>query len=98
MQLHPSPLEARDMTRHGNDLIVEASTIGFRKLEQLYDDACDVGVVLRSPRTGAVVRWYLTEEVKDGEGDVLEWKFKPCSESVYTNPSVRDCILRIAND
>jgi hypothetical protein len=98
MKLHPTPLEAHGMTRHGNDLLVEASTIGFRRFERLYDDACDEGVVLRSPRTGAEVRWYLTETVKDGEDDVLEWKLKPCSESVYTNPSVRDCTLRILND
>ncbi len=60
MQLHPATLGCNGMVRYGNDLMVEASSIGFRKCERLYDDACDEGVVLRSPRTGNEVRWYHT--------------------------------------
>jgi len=98
MQLHPIPLSCNGMTRHGNDLLVEASDIGFRRLERLYDDACDEGVVLLSPRTGNEVRWYLTQTVTDGEGDVLEWVFKPCPESVSKNADLRALTLRILND
>lgn len=98
MQLHPTPLNCNGMTRHGNDLMVEASDVGFMRCERLYDDACDEGVVLHSPRTGNEVRWYITETVKDRDNNVVEWKFKPCSESVAKLPNLCGLTLRIIND
>ncbi len=98
MQLHPTPLSCNGMTRHGNDLLVEASTIGFQRCERLYDDACDEGVVLVSPRTANLVRWFHTDTVRDADQDVVEWVFKPCSESVAKTPNVADLTLRIIND
>lgn len=98
MQLHPTPLSCNGMTRHGDDLMVEASDIGFRGCERLYDDACDEGVVLLSSKTGNTVRWYHTETVKDRDQDVVEWMFAPCSESVAKNGDLRGLRLRIIND
>jgi hypothetical protein len=98
MQLHPKPLNCNGMTCHGNDLLVEASTVGFERFERLYDDACDEGVVMRSPRTGNDTRWYHTDTVRDADQDVVEWVFKPCSESVAKIPSIAFLTLRIIND
>ncbi len=98
MQLHPIPLNCNGMIRHGNDLLMEASSIGFQQCERLYDDAADEGIVLRSPRTGGETRWYHTETVKDRDDDVTEWVFKPCSESVSQVPGLAGLTLRILND
>lgn len=58
MQIQLNPLSCNGMTRNGNDLIVEASDIGYHGCQPLYDDACDVGVALLSPKTGNIVRRY----------------------------------------
>lgn len=41
---------------------------------RVYDDACDVGFMVRSP-TGARKLFTLVSEKKDAEGDVLYWEF-----------------------
>jgi hypothetical protein len=43
--------------------------------KQIYDDACDVGIAIRSARTGAVVKFYHAETFKDREGDVTHWEY-----------------------
>ena len=73
------------------ELVTEASTLGLRpghQWERLYDDACDVGIVLRSHKTGVEIRWYLQDTERDAEGDVTCWKFRPCSESARKNPDI----------
>lgn len=59
--------------------MAEASTIQYRGAERLYDDACDVGIAVRSHRTGRVVHFYLREtDVRDD--DTLGWHFEICPE------------------
>jgi hypothetical protein len=79
-------------------LITEASDIGLRGFEQLYDDACDVGIALVNPRSGNVTRWHLVETVKDREHEVLGWMLKPTPETVRKQPELADYQLNIAND
>lgn len=42
---------------------------------RLFDDACDVGLRLKSPRTGAVKNFILVKEEKDKEGDTICWLY-----------------------
>lgn len=65
-----------------------ASEVPIR-LQQLYSDACDVGIVLVSHVTGKEIKFYLVEEKHDREGDLLYWKFK--------NDQV-NCTVTVFND
>lgn len=53
----------------------EASTVGFTGSCMLFDDACDVGIHLKSHRTGKIEPFYLSKTVKDSEGDIQAWEF-----------------------
>ncbi len=82
-------------------LQVEASDLGLRPghaWEQLYDDACDVGIAIQSHRTNEVSRWYLTNTVRDSEGDIVKWVFAPCSETTRQLPTLKGYTLHIIND
>jgi hypothetical protein len=78
-------------------LVCEASDIGFRGMERLYDDACDVGFALRNPRNGNVTRWALLETIRD-PGEVLGWMMIPTPESIRKQPELKEYQLNIVND
>ena len=44
---------------------------------QLYDDACDCGMVIKSNKTGKEVTFYLSETVYDSENCITHWTFLP---------------------
>src|SRR6185436_6321418 len=48
-------------------------------LRRIYNDACDVGIAIKSPKTGAMKRFYLERE-ETREGDILAWHFKPVDQ------------------
>lgn len=80
-------------------LVCEASDIGLRGMERLYDDACDVGIALRNPRTGNVTRWFLKEEVRDPrEGELLGWMMLPTTETIRKQPELAAYQWNIVND
>lgn len=80
-------------------LIVEASDLQLRSLERLYDDAADVGLALRNPRTGNVTRWALLTEVRDPrENELLGWMLAPTPETLRKQPELKDYQLNIIND
>ena len=80
-------------------LVCEASDIGLRRFEPLYDDACDVGIALVNPRSGNVTRWHLAETMTDpAEGEVLGWLLKPTTETVRKQPELAGYEFRIIND
>lgn len=60
-------------------------------LGQMYNDACDEGIVIRSHHTAKEERFYL-ERTETREGDLLAWYFKP------ENPSCRVQSVVIFND
>lgn len=45
-------------------------------LRPLYNDACDVGMAIRSHYSGRVVRFVLVKE-ETRDGDILAWHFVP---------------------
>jgi hypothetical protein len=86
----------------GKRMLCEASDLMLRPghvWEQIYDDACDVGIALRNPRSGNVTRWYQCEgETVLDDGDVILWVFRPTSETIYRNPGLEGYVLHIIND
>lgn len=70
----------------------EASEIGWRPgqlpVVQLYDDAADVGIWLRSSRTGVNQPFYLEQTEKDREGGVVAWHFSPCDDKLVATVTV----------
>jgi len=84
----------------GKKLVAEASDfndVGFRTMP-LYDDAVDVGIALRNPKTGNVTRWYLSNTDRDADYDVRCWEFKPTPESVRAYPRLVGWKVIIYND
>lgn len=102
-QLALTPFTTQGLSRmpRAGVLLGEASTLGIRpghQWERLYDDAVDVGLALRSHRTGVVTRWSLLETVTDSRGEVLGWMFRPTTEAVRANPELARYQLNLAND
>lgn len=81
-------------------LVCEVSGLqGFSGFKPLYDDAADVGLALRNPRTGNVTRWHLADEIRcPREGELLGWYLKPCPESVRHNPVLEGYCIALIND
>lgn len=67
-------------------LSAEASDFGSyqeirrRWIQRLYDDACDVGIVIKSHFTEKEERFVLEREDRDDEGDLQCWHFVPVSK------------------
>lgn len=80
----------------------EASTLfeGRRAFNwtRLYPDACDVGVILLSHKTGKEVRYYLNDVHTDADNDVQYWELLPCTEDVRKHPGVEGTKILIWND
>lgn len=57
-------------------------------LQPMYDDACDVGIVLVSHKTGKEVRMVLEQVEMDGDNDVQWWKLVPTAEARQRNPEL----------
>ncbi len=80
-------------------LVAEASDLRYRGWHQIYDDACDVGISIKSSRTGQIVTYYLNEEEMDHSGeDVAGWRFKPIAEDVRRVPACANTSVLIIND
>ena len=62
--------DSYEFTFKNNVLSAEASTLCYRDSYRIYDDACDVGIAIRSARTGVVVRFYESRTDSDRDGDV----------------------------
>jgi len=101
MQLNVTQYSSEGISHSAKNtlLIAEASDIGFRGVERLYDDACDVGIALRNPRSGNVTRWYLLEEIRDPrENELLGWMFAPTTESIHKQPELAGYQFNLVND
>lgn len=95
---YPSNLFTSSRDPNGTiTLVAEASTLRYDLPRQIYDDACDVGIAIRSDRTGRIVRFYLTGEDTDGE-DVAGWRFEPIAEDTRRVPGSGRTRVLIIND
>jgi hypothetical protein len=78
----------------------EISTLGAKAGPfRIYDDACDVGLAVKSCRTGRVVRYYLSETNRsDADGDVTDWRFLPIDEDARCDPAIARTSVTLFND
>ncbi len=101
-QLNHFPItvtSAFTISTKNKSIVVEHSDLRNTRIDnRLYDDACDVGVVLYNPFTGRTTRWYCCCAETDGEGDLQVTIFKPCPETIYKHPGVAGWELHILND
>lgn len=79
-------------------LTAEHSGLGNPEFWQMYDDACDEGLAMRSNTTGNVTRWFLAETVRDADNDIVCWILHPAPESMRHNVGIRGYVMRIYND
>lgn len=67
-------------------------------LTPFYDDAVDVGLVIQSAKTGKLVRYFLLNVTKDGDGDVEAWNYSPTTESIREVPECQGTSVTVFND
>ena len=94
------PTDAFGVYPEDKTMSCEASTLGIRSPEyQLYDDACDVGICLRSHKTGKLASFYVYDVDKDAsDEDIYGWHLKPCPESLRKCPELKGWTVLIIND
>jgi hypothetical protein len=101
-RLHIPPLVAKppvwSLNKEHKTLVAEHSSLGNPRLNHyIYDDACDVGIALYSPKTGHTITWYESQPVfRDGE--LCVWIFKPLPEDVRKHPQLEGWEVHILND
>lgn len=67
---------------------------------QIYNDACDEGLVLASSRTGQEIKYYLAETKysADSDRELQSWELLPCTEDVRRHPSCAGTSITVFND
>lgn len=78
--------------------VAESSDLENRHLERIYDDACDVGLSIKSVKTGVVITYYMESVHFNAERELTYWTYKPISEDVRKHPEVADTHVAIFND
>jgi hypothetical protein len=95
------PSENFTYNRHSKCLVGEASDMGNRHLQLLYDNACDFGFAVRSEKTGKVVTFVMTSPFYVGEGEdreLIGWHYVPTSESLRAVPECQGMEAKVFND
>lgn len=65
----------------------------------LYNDACDIGFVMVSSKTGSLAEFYLRPQVRrDQDNDIVAWEFKPTDRAIRANPGLHGAKVVIYND
>jgi hypothetical protein len=72
--------------------------MGNRHLQPIYDDACDVGFAVKSEITSKVVTYYMSNVMKDAEGEILGWEYRPTVESIHSVPECTHTRAVVFND
>jgi hypothetical protein len=98
MKFNVIEFPSRMFSWSGKVLTAEASDLGNRHLQPLYDDACDVGFAVKSEHTGEVVTYAMGEVKKDAEGELISWEYTPTTESERKVPACRGTKAIIFND
>lgn len=76
----------------------EASDMGNRHLQRLYDDACDVGFAIKSDKTGLVVKFHMDKVHQSDEGEITHWTYKACTECWRLGIEVPMIDITVFND
>jgi hypothetical protein len=101
-KLNMSQINSSLFSHNAKDKVLSAemSDIFLRDFERMYDDACDVGLAIRNPKTGNVTRWYVNETHRDEDRDITHWTLLPEVEAghrIYT-PALASYKMIIWND
>ena len=64
---------------------------------RLYNDACDIGIVMISDKTGQEATFYLKDEVYN-DGELVEYILKPTNETLRKFPRLEGYEVVILND
>ena len=92
-QVHHSRFHWDPETRR---FVGEASDLGRNfRLGRVYDDACDVGLTIVGRHSNLV--FYMAQEIRDGEGDLMFTEFKVAPYQPKAR-GLEDIVLRIYND
>jgi hypothetical protein len=75
-RLHLPVHDASIFSWNGNTGVAEMSDLEAPGDAQVWDDSCDVGFILKSPKTGTEVLFTFVSEVKDAEGEVQAWIYQ----------------------
>ena len=62
--------------------VAEASTANVRRFGRIYSDACDEGLLLYNPATGAHILVSVSREERSADNEIEAWVLKPTSESM----------------
>lgn len=81
----------------------DASDLQDRHIQQLYDDACDVGLAIRSTKTGTVITYFLSETNRKQydpaeQPEIVSWEYLPLPEDVRKHPECAKTKVFIFND
>jgi hypothetical protein len=104
MQLRLTPFSSKlfSCNRKRGLLVAELSDLGVRPgnspLSQLYDDAADVGLAIRSDETGVTTVWHWSHDVINADDEVEVMIFRPTHETVRSNPQLDGYELHLIND
>jgi len=77
--------------------IAEISHEGADPLDQLYHDDGAKGFVMVSTRTGHEAEFYLTDTVREDDGDLRAWLFRPTMHTTNQFPALRGVQITIVN-
>lgn len=88
------------VTDGGKSLCAEASELFNRHLQPIYNDACDVGLAIKSERTGAVVVYVMSRPVfrDDIDHELTHWEYEPADFSVRQFPDCAGTKLTVFNE
>ena len=82
-------------------LFTEVSDVGGRFPEhRIYNDACDVGMAIRNPKTGGITVWWRGADEVNPEEDSGEFiaRYFPTVETLRKYPHLKDWKVEILND
>lgn len=66
--------------------------------EQVYPDALDDGICLKSEKTQRLAWFALVERAVNRENELTHWVFKPTEEAVRANPGLKGTRVLVFND
>lgn len=99
MILKPTPISTSRLTwcPRDREFVTDASLLDHQGLRpsRVYDDACDVGYTLVSHRTGKELVVAHDDTVKNREGEVVAWVYRPVRRSGGLDASIS---LHVLND
>ena len=75
-----------------------AAPLTSRVFEQIYPDACDLGITMVSHKTATEAKFVVQQEDRDGEGDLLAWTLVPTAETLRKLPHLEGVQVKIFND